>query len=173
MSIHYATERCADCGASVKLEVTTVDGRLIEYLIEGCAHERKRRGVCKRCPSRVDGVKGRAEYCRDCRKGANRESDRRSKRRQYDANPAKFQARARQARKRNAERAASQLERLRREYQSAAYKPGGEKYQQELARRREQYQSDPEYRAMIQARQAEYRARKRAETDDQPARRAA
>ena len=95
---------CQTCGHSSRVEVDTVAGRLVETLVEGCEHERKRRRLCALCPASVAHLDRRTMYCPACRKEKNREWSRESAKRAYRKNRDKKRAARKKAYHQNPER---------------------------------------------------------------------
>lgn len=158
---------CPDCDRMPRLRMET-DGRggLVESLEEGCEHERQRRGLCQRCDLPVVGKVPFAKFCAEHRKERDREIYRESQRRRYQANAEKQRERARQWRENNPDKVREQKRRhpaRRKAQQRAKRRWDNDVYQAQLQRQRDRYRNDPELRERIKRRQAEYRARKRAE----------
>lgn len=169
---------CPDCGARVRLEIATDrhGHSLPDKLVDGCEHERKRRGVCKHCPRPVYGKVGQCLYCAPCRLEAKRKQARNHARKKYHADPEADRARVRAIRERNAEKYAAKTRAYYEANRSvilakkrARARWNNPKYQADLARRRERYANDPELRARVTAANRERRARRKAEREQRKA----
>lgn len=179
MSIAYGAP-CEKCGSKCRLRLDSDgNGNLVETLIEGCEHERKRRGVCKTCRKPVVGKIGRSVYCEPCRRAArkaavvrwqkaNPEQYRAIQKATYEKDPEAHRQRKREYRQRpevkernrEAMRRRSQVSHPRYE---AAQARRRERYHRnaeaERARRRAAYHADPE--KSRQASREAYEFRKR------------
>lgn len=161
----FVFETCPKCDAAIRLAFGTRDGRLVETLVSGCEHARKKAGLCAMCPASIPTT-GPRKYCLPCRVAKNREWARVSMAKTYALDPAKERERVRRYRALHPEKhrrsmaayRARNPEKVKAMRQRAALRshPG---YEASLERGRAYYYENWD---KIQARRAEKRAQRRA-----------
>lgn len=152
---------CPKCSRRPYLKLDTRDGRLVEVMLEGCEHERKKRGICRDCNAPVYGKVRQARYCAKHRAERTRKIARDSKRKEYAEAPELHRERARQYREKNPEKVREWNVRYRRSQVLRLRKlrwTDAEVYQRQKRAKREKYATDEAYRERVKAKQAEYRS---------------